>query len=115
MNQRETIDMNVIESLKELGDEDLLKDLVELFITDTPLRLLELGQAFSERDSDQVEAIAHTLKSSCANLGAMRLSNMCQELETAGRKATIEDIGDLVVLTREEYERVREALQACVD
>lgn len=108
------IDMDVIEALRELGDDELLKELVDLFVTDTPPRLSELDTAFNAGDADTVASVAHSLKSSSANLGALRLSDLCRELEAAGRAAALDAAENLVVLSQEEYERVSQALKACV-
>ncbi len=111
----EPVDMSVIESLRELGDDDLVHELVEIFMEDTPPRLEELSKAFVEGDSERIESLAHSLKSSCANLGATRLSEICRELESKGREGELGEAEELIVLSQEEYQRVSESLQNCLE
>ncbi len=111
----EPVDMSVIESLKELGDVELVHELVEIFMEDTPPRLEELSKACLEGDAQRIESLAHSLKSSCANLGATYLSEICRELESQGREGELGRAKELIVLSKEEYRRVSESLQNCLE
>lgn len=92
----ELIDMSVLEDLRALGgceDPGLLQELIELFLDDAPRRLDEMKLGLCEGDYSLMQRSAHTLKSSSANLGAARLSEICRTLEFAARdedKATYE-------------------------
>ena len=108
------LDLEVIETLRALsdGDEsDLFKELVDIFLDDTPNRLVDLIEAANGDDPKALESAAHALKSSCANLGAVALSELFREIETAGRNADLERVPSLIRDTKDEYERVEEALR----
>ena len=110
-----TLDGEVIASLRELNEEggaDLLAELVHLYLADTPSRIADLCRALDGQDHGALERAAHALKSSSANLGATALSKLFRELESAGRNHDLERANSLVRETREEYERVCEALQS---
>lgn len=112
------LDPDVIATLKALGgddDPDLFSDLVSMFMGDTPPRLQAIAEAIEAGDADSLEKVAHALKSSCGNLGATVLSELCREIEMAGRNGDVESARGLIDLTRTQYERVREALLAEVD
>lgn len=115
MNQRETLDREVIRSLKELGGDDdpgLFEELVNLFLDDTPPRIQELNSALTSGDAHRLERAAHALKSSTANLGAMALSELFREIEQAGKRADLTGAQGLVTSSEQEYSRVVQALRA---
>ena len=110
----QVLDQNVLTALKELGGEDdpeLLTELVDLFLDDTPQRLGELDRALESGNAAAVENAAHALKSSAANLGAMNLSSLFQQIEMAGKERDIEKAGSLVQQSGPEFARVEEALR----
>lgn len=111
--QTSPIDPKVIESLRELGGDDggeLLKELVNLFLTDTPPRLTAMDAAEKSKDAKALERAAHSLKSSCANLGAVRMSEICKKLELQAKTGSIDGAADTIVLSMREYEAVKSAL-----
>ncbi|HEX6886065.1 MAG TPA: response regulator [Planctomycetota bacterium] len=109
------LDREVIATLRELGGEDdpaLFVELVNLFLADTPERLQTMHEALEKRDLTAVERAAHALKSSSANLGALGLSHLFREIESAGRERDLDRIASLVGRARPEYERVEAALRS---
>ena len=108
------IDMDVVAALKELGgddDPDLFTELVNLFLDDTPHRLQDLLQGLESSDPDAVRSAAHALKSSCANLGALGLSELFQAIEAAGRDEDLETAAPLFEESQHEFQRVESALR----
>jgi signal transduction histidine kinase/HPt (histidine-containing phosphotransfer) domain-containing protein/DNA-binding response OmpR family regulator len=112
-NPRSSIDLDVIQSLKELGGESdtgLLGELVELFNSDTPQRLERLVAAVDSGDFEEAGRVAHSLKSSCGNLGAIVMAELCRSIEHSCREGSVESVPSLVRESQSEYERVRHAL-----
>jgi HPt (histidine-containing phosphotransfer) domain-containing protein len=112
-NPRVSIDLDVIQSLKELGGDDepsLLAELIELFTSDTPQRLARMLAAVESGDFDEAGRIAHALKSSCGNLGAVAMADLCRTIEHSCREGSVDDVPSLVQASRSEYERVARAL-----
>ncbi|MDP8243210.1 MAG: response regulator [Candidatus Hinthialibacter antarcticus] len=70
-----------IEALQSGPDDNLLHEVMQNYLTDGQSNLEKLNQSIEERDAKSIELIAHTFKSSSANVGAMRLSSFCKELE----------------------------------
>ena len=60
--------------------------LVNLFIESYPDQIEQLQQAIHDADSNAVFNHAHALKGAAANLGAERLTEICSDIEHAGRK-----------------------------
>jgi HPt (histidine-containing phosphotransfer) domain-containing protein/signal transduction histidine kinase/DNA-binding response OmpR family regulator len=112
-NPRSSIDLDVIQSLRELGGESdtgLLGELVELFNSDTPQRLERLIAAVDSGDFDEAGRVAHSLKSSCGNLGAVVMVELCRSIEHSCRDGSVDGVPSLVRESQSEYERVRTAL-----
>jgi len=115
MTPDKAVDPEVLESLRELGGEDdpgLFLELIELFLEDTPQRMKQVEEALARDDADGLGAAAHALKSSCANLGALKLSELFKEIEFAGKESDLERARPLVNLSSEEYGRVEQELRA---
>lgn len=99
------------EWIEEYG-EDFLMDLVDVYLADTPNRVAQMREAFSGGDAQTLIREAHTLKSSSANVGAMRLSALAKEMESAGRSGKLEGMANDVQQFEEEFVQVKVALEA---
>ena len=109
------LDMHVVQALRELGGDDepgLFDEVVELFLTDTKNSVAKLVAAFEAGDAQAMQRVAHTMKSSSANVGAMRMSKLCFELEKLGRAGSCEGAQALVEETCKHFEEVSAALAA---
>ena len=91
-DSRDPIDHSLLERLRDLqeeGEPDILAELVEMFLSDVSARLKTLRGAVEGGDGRSVERTAHTLKGSAKNMGAVRMSEICAELEEAGRSGEL--------------------------
>src|SRR5882672_8455121 len=100
------LDLETIATLKALGgtdEPDLFVELVDLFVSDTKTHIAALQRALDQHDLRLLERTAHTLKSSCANVGAVAMSRLCSEIEQLGRASKIEGAAQLVERTAAQY------------
>ncbi|MDY7229976.1 hybrid sensor histidine kinase/response regulator [Hyalangium rubrum] len=100
-------DPSKLDSLRALG-EDALTEVVGLFLANTPGRLQAMREALATGDLETLERSAHSLKSSSAMLGAMRLASVCAQVETAASSGA--GVGPLLEVLGREFEHAREAL-----
>ncbi len=108
------VDDSIVARLLELGgpeDPGLFRELVELYLADAPRLLSALEGCLAAGDGSGLERAAHTLKSSSANMGAMRLSSLCKELESRARKQNLSDVPSLVAEARGMFNEVESALK----
>ncbi|MCB9898754.1 MAG: Hpt domain-containing protein, partial [Planctomycetes bacterium] len=105
------IDASALDELREYGPE-VLGELIDIFLEDTPNRLDELWKAVECGDAHGTEQNAHALKSSCAQLGALELSELCKKLEMLGRSGDLHGADLLAQQARTEFADVRTALEA---
>lgn len=71
-----------LQALAQAGNRGLLGKLQASFARDTPERLQALRAALAAGDADAVAFNAHTLKGSAANLGAVQVVRLCQQIES---------------------------------
>jgi two-component system, sensor histidine kinase and response regulator len=86
------VDRAVLTSLAKLdsGDGDaFVQRLVSLFIESSTAQVTALQSAWQAQDTVKVGAIAHSLKSSAAQIGARALSALCLRIERAARRGTL--------------------------
>lgn len=69
------------------GDEELLQEIIDIFIEDAPRLFLALKQARVDRDQKTSERQAHSLKGASANVGAVALQGISMQAEAAARNA----------------------------
>jgi signal transduction histidine kinase/DNA-binding response OmpR family regulator/HPt (histidine-containing phosphotransfer) domain-containing protein len=109
------LDPNALDSLRALerqGAQGLVRKAIRFYLEDAPKLIETLREAVSLADSQALSNAAHSLKSSSANLGAVRLAKLSSDLEKAGRAGATEGAGTLLAETQAEYERVSVALAA---
>ena len=105
------LDAATIAELREDGDE-LLIDLIEIFLRETPDRLKMLAEGLAAGDTGQAERMAHTLKSSAASVGAESMRLVALEIESAAHENDLDRVRSLVDTLAREAESAEEALTA---
>jgi HPt (histidine-containing phosphotransfer) domain-containing protein len=79
-------------------------------------RLLpQLEEAVKMQDSAAIMHVAHTLKSSSASIGALKLSHMCAEIEAMIRRQTGEDLSSRIREIPIEAELVLDGLRQLLE
>ena len=71
------------------GDEELLREVVELFLEDYPHILEKIRSAVTAGDATALEHSAHSLKGSVSTFGAQRSYEAAFELEKQGRSGNL--------------------------
>ncbi len=115
LQPNDVLDMSVIAALRELGDDgdqSLFLELLELYVDDSTRQMERLEQSLHAGDVKLSERIAHTLKSSSANLGAMTVSKICFEIELLGRNQSAAGMSTLFESAREAHRSAVSALIA---
>jgi two-component system sensor histidine kinase/response regulator len=95
-----------------LGDDDeLIADIIRLFLEDYPIRLAAIEQAIELRDPDRIRSGAHALKGSASNLSASGVVAAARALEMLGDPADLGAIDANFVTLVAEVERLAAALR----
>ncbi|MFN8061958.1 MAG: ATP-binding protein [Vicinamibacterales bacterium] len=109
------LDMAAIDALRLLDDgtgPDFVAELLARWQDELPGRLDALADAVAAGRANKLERLAHTLKSSCATIGAMRMADLCQRIETSAAAADLGSMGTLVPRLQEVAVVTRAALGA---
>jgi HPt (histidine-containing phosphotransfer) domain-containing protein len=86
--------------------------LIDLFIRELPNYMVELENAVASRDGEQLYLIAHKFKGASSNMGAVKLVELCQQLEILGRAGDLQQAESLVTEElSKESERFKNALE----
>jgi HPt (histidine-containing phosphotransfer) domain-containing protein len=104
-----SIDQTYLTDILELTEGrgvELLNRLVGLYLENSQKRLAKIRIAITEQDAKTLSFEAHTLKSGSANLGALELTRIAQELENIGKTGLVSD-GAVLLLARFEKELVQ--------
>ncbi len=112
---KDVIDRSALANLRELqeeGEPDIVAEVGGLFLKHTPDKISAIEQATEKGDAKGLQIAAHSLKSSSAYVGAMRLSAMSKELEQMGRSGELKGAKELVELLKAECLRVVAALKS---
>jgi histidine phosphotransfer protein HptB len=109
-----SVDPHAIAELREINpaDDSFLRDLIQIFLEDTPRRLAEIQGALAGGDARILTIAAHSLKGSAANFGAHHLRALCERVETAGKQGALDPVAAQLPALREEFGRVAAELQA---
>jgi HPt (histidine-containing phosphotransfer) domain-containing protein len=111
MNRSAVIDWEYLESLRELqplDEPDVVQELVSMFSADSQLRQTLLHDAVRRHSSEEIRQVAHSLRGSAGQVGAIEVARLSGLLEAAA--ATFD--WDADTLVRQVDVALREALSA---
>ncbi len=90
------------------GDVDLLKEIVALFLEDSPRLLAEIREAFQNGNPELMSRAAHTLKGSVSNFAAESATRAALRVENSGRSLDLAEAPEAIMQLEREMGRVRE-------
>lgn len=103
------LDRDVLDELHAvIGDTAI--QIISVFLEDAPAMVQQLQQAAQAGDEPRLQAVAHSLKSSSANVGALSLSAVAQRIEHEARSGSLQRPAVAVALLVAEFARARVAL-----
>ncbi len=100
------------EALDRLGgDEELLSQLCQIFLEESPKLLQKLQQAIADTDAEALMRAAHSLKGELGYLGAAGASQAARELEDMGHQKNLSHAPDVFVVLQREIASLNLALK----
>jgi PAS domain S-box-containing protein len=91
------------------GLGDGLGDVIESYLEDAPQQIEDMRVAFENGDRDELQRVAHTLKSSSGIFGAHEMVTLCRNLEIAAREGGIAGTQPIPAIAQA-FEKVRAVL-----
>jgi len=110
----QVLDQSVLEELLSFaddGDPELLLDLIEMFLDDSPSKVAAVEQGLASGDFDKAERAAHSLKGSSGTLGARLLQDVCELLQVSTRHRRLDESQALAPRLANEYSLADAALR----
>jgi PAS domain S-box-containing protein len=91
----EPVDVSILENL--VGkDPEIIRDFLQHFQARAMQTAMELKAACENGQAAEAGATAHKLKSSAYSIGALKLGDVCADIERAGKTRRIEVLSDLL-------------------
>ncbi len=114
------IDDTTLDELRALdrdGSGDSLRYVLTLYLDKCPQLMTRLAEAVEAGDAETMGQVAHSLKSASANVGATKLSTLCESFERIaelvqklGYRPAIDSAGNTLAEVQEEYASVQAVL-----
>ncbi len=106
--------LDEILTMERNGARDLLRRLVAAYLSSSAALIDTADRGFAAGDAAMVSQALHTLKSSSANLGAVRFSRACAEIDALARSRALDQAAPRWAALRPTHAVVVAALQALV-
>ena len=108
------LDPGRLEHLRTLQDESqprLVRELIDLFLGESAAQVRRMIEAHRAGDAASLRALAHRFLSATQNIGALRLSDLCAEVERLAKANLLDQALPLLGELERERERAQDALQ----
>ncbi len=103
------LERSVLDELYEIAGEEI-NAIIAMFLEETPALVQQLQEAASTANNQRLGELAHSLKSSSANVGALALSEAARRLEHDARMGTVQRPTVMAAVIVAEFARARIAL-----
>lgn len=111
-NALSDIDYGVWNQIRSTDESsELLHTVLQTYLKTSSQQMENLKQAVARAHSDVINRLAHSLKSSSANVGAMKLAAACKGLENAARSDSLKKAPALLSQLEEDYVLVCDLLR----
>lgn len=82
----QVLKLDVLDALRDFIGSDPLRHYLSGFVENTAHNIQRIGMAIAAEDGQQIRHLAHNLKGTSANIGALKLAWQCVELEALSAK-----------------------------
>jgi two-component system, sensor histidine kinase len=113
-----SLDPKTLQSMAKLETVDnksLLNELIQIFNTTAPKTFKEMRGLLAKKDFDGLNRIGHAFKSTCANVGAVKMRGLAGRLETVKPTDQDDEARKLIDALELEYKNVAEELKKYVN
>lgn len=115
MPDHPAFDPQALAALRAISPDDrseFLRELITIFLNDTPQRIAELRVALAANDATTLARAAHSMKGSAGNFGAQRFAEINSDIEAQARDGSLGGIEAYLPQLDAEFERLKSALLA---
>jgi len=106
------LDAAAIESLRELGGEELIAEVRNIFVSEIPPLISGVEEAARRGQPDAMWKAAHAIRSVAASAGATRMALLCDTVQERGYAGSVDGAEELAQQLWSAFDRARAALEA---
>jgi two-component system, sensor histidine kinase and response regulator len=110
VQEDEPVDLPALQKLTD-HDDEFLRELVDLFLFDVPIRMANLQTAIAAASATEIKSESHGLKGSCGNLAAKKMQQQMAEIEKLAANQELTTIPNLMTAAEAEFARVQRFFQ----
>ena len=112
--ERAVLDKAVVDELRASvgGDDAFVRELATAYLAEGPAHIDAMGEALGRGDISGIVRPAHTLKSSSAALGAVRLAEISRAIEHAARDGQDHGLTDAIEDAKRTWALTEAAMRA---
>ncbi|MCZ6556168.1 MAG: Hpt domain-containing protein [SAR324 cluster bacterium] len=117
LNGKAVVDGRTIRQLRELSTAEnrhFVERFIELYLRDATVLVARIAECAGLGDRAELEAMAHKLKGSSLNIGAMQVAELCRRLEERGKSGALDDtpvlaerLQELFITAARELDRIK--------
>jgi HPt (histidine-containing phosphotransfer) domain-containing protein len=111
MNQSRLLDSAALERLRRLGGDEFVLKMIDLFLSYSAQKIIEMRQAFEAANLPAVANSAHPIKSSAGNVGALEVQDLATQIESQALQSQGDSLGVLIAELEQAFARVKLELE----
>lgn len=101
----EILSREAVHQLWDLDDgAELIGQIMDFFTSETPGRLVRISDSLEAGDAETLAQVAHSLKSSSGNIGALALYEACVTLEASARNGELDQLSAVIEEAKQAYD-----------
>lgn len=105
--ESQSLDVSILQALRTSIDDDLMfSELVEVYLSSAEELITEIQKNFANQLCDKYTIASHSLKSTSASIGAIKLSYICRYFERVSIEKKLLISLELLELLINEYKNV---------
>lgn len=115
MSAEPVLDPESITALNAVSPDDggaFLRELIDIFLTDTPQRLAEIRASLAQPDATTLTRASHSIKGAAGNFGARALARVAQQIEAHAKTPDFAAAAGLLGDLENEFARVKTAMES---
>ncbi len=109
-----SIDTSTLEAYREIMEDEadsFIAEILTNFYISTQNLIETLDKSLVKNNVEEFTRAAHTLRSTSATVGALRVSGLATDLETRGGSEPLTDLQPLIFELKEAYEKAEVELK----
>jgi len=109
-DKKEVFDKETLKKRLDI-DDAMVKEIMDVFLKDTPTQINRLKEAFQLKDAQMVKRHAHTIKGATANFCAGLMNKTAKNIEEAALREDFELIEKLINILGSQFEIFKKVLE----